>query len=229
MLDRILDALAWRLAVRAERLRDAVAAESLPRFATEPRNLHIALPCTIANPERIVMGDDVWLGPGSRLIAMRSYPGIATRHPERPAPQQTFASRLQIGSRVTATAALQVTAHVEVTIEDDVLFASNVLVADGTHGFATPDEPYKYQPLGGLAPVRIGRGSWIGQNVVVMPGVTIGELAIVGANSVVTRSIPPRTIAVGAPARVVKRWDEVRRAWVSGTDADPDDSAGRAG
>ena len=228
MLHRILDALAWRLAVRAERLRDAVAAESLPRFATEPRNLHIALPRTIVSPERIVMGDDVWLGPDSRLIAMKSYPGPATRHPERTAPPQTFASRLQIGSRVTATAALQITAHIEVTIEDDVLFASNVLVADGTHGFATPDEPYKYQPLGSLAPVRIGRGSWIGQNVVVLPGVTIGELAIVGANSVVTRNIPPRTIAVGVPARVVKRWDEAGRAWVPVVDGGADDSVGRA-
>jgi len=66
-----------------------------------------------------------------------------------------------------------------------------------------------------VAPVRIGRGAWLGQNVVVMPGVTIGELAVVGANSVVTRDVPPRTIAVGVPARPVKVWDDGARAWRS--------------
>jgi acetyltransferase-like isoleucine patch superfamily enzyme len=70
-----------------------------------------------------------------------------------------------------------------------------------------------------IAPIVIKRGCWIGQNVVVMPGVTIGELSIIGANSVVIGNIPPRSIAVGAPARVIKTWDATARAWVPVTSA----------
>ena len=73
--------------------------------------------------------------------------------------------------------------------------------------------PYKYQGIGRVAPVRIGRGAWIGQNVVISPGVTVGPLAIVGANAVVTRDVPAGCIALGTPARVVRRWDPDRGSW----------------
>jgi len=214
VLRRIRDRLLVRLAVMTERHRDAIAAQLLPRFANSPTNVRISLPRTIVNPHRIYMGNDVWLGPNSLLMALERYPGVALRHPDRPEPLQTFESKLTIGNRVTATSALQVSAHLEVTIEDDVLFASNVFISDGTHGYANANEPYKWQPIGRMAPITIKRACWIGQNVMVMPGVTIGELSIVGANSVVTRSVPARSIAVGAPARVVKSWDEARQEWV---------------
>jgi len=48
---------------------------------------------------------------------------------------------------------------------------------------------------------------------VILPGVTIGEYSIIGANSVVTKSIPPRSIAVGAPAKVIKQWDDKSDRW----------------
>ena len=62
-------------------------------------------------------------------------------------------------------------------IEDDVMFAANVIVMDALHGFENASVPYKYQPMWRAAPVRIGKGCWIAQNVVVMPGVSIGELS----------------------------------------------------
>jgi acetyltransferase-like isoleucine patch superfamily enzyme len=215
VLRRIRDRLVARLAVLIERHRDAVAAELLPRFANTPANLHISLPRTIANAHRMYLGDEIWLGPNSLLLALERYPGTPLRHPDRPGNLQTFEPRLTIGNRVTATAALQISVHLAVTIEDDVLFASNVFISDGTHGYENATEPYKYQPLGHLAPVTIKRGSWIGQNVMILSGVTIGELSIIGANSVVTRSVPPRSIAIGTPARVVKSWDEPSRTWIA--------------
>ena len=55
---------------------------------------------------------------------------------------------------------------------------------------------------------------WIGEHVVIMSGVDIGEMSIIGANSVVTKSIPPRSIAVGAPAKVIRKWDDSKGGWV---------------
>ena len=66
-----------------------------------------------------------------------------------------------------------------------------------------------------VLPVSIGRGCWIGEHVVIMPGVTIGEFSIVGANSVISTDIPPRSIAVGSPGKVVKTWSEKDSQWVN--------------
>lgn len=217
MVRRVRQGLLRRLATwlgsLIEDVQSAAAREALPRFGNRPRNLRIDLPRRIINPERMFLGDDVWLGPGSLLNALTHYPTAATRHSERDLPIQVFDSRITIGNRVTSTAALQIGAHRDVTVEDDVMFAANVSITDGLHGYDNADEPYKYQMIGRISPILIKRGSWIGQNVVILPGVTIGECAIVGANSVVTRSVPDRSIAVGAPARVVKVWDELTRAW----------------
>jgi acetyltransferase-like isoleucine patch superfamily enzyme len=214
VLSRIRNRLLRRLAIAMDGLRDDIGAELMPRFANVPARLYVGAPRTIVNPERIFIGDDVWLGPNTQLIAMTTYPGSEICPPHRPHRLQSFESRLTIGDRVTATSALQVTAHLAVTIEDDVLFAANVFIADATHGYERADEPYKYQALGHLAPVTIKRGCWIGQNVVVLPGVTIGEFCVIGANCVVTQDVPARSIAVGAPARVVKSWDETSRQWI---------------
>lgn len=210
---RAMGRLVRWLGVSFERFRSELATTGLPRFANAPQGLRIEPPRTIVNPLRIYVGDHVYLGPGSLLIAVTSYPGPSIRPPGFAGPVQRFEPTIRIGHRVTATAGLQVAAHDTVTIEDDVLFATNVNVTDGFHGYATADEPYKYQPIWKIAPIRIGRGCWIGQNVVIHPGVTVGELSIVGANSVVTTSLPARCIAVGAPARVIKRWDDARGAW----------------
>ena len=198
---------------RLHRMSEGYVESDLPAFANAPKNLRIALPRRIHGAACFEFGDDVSLGPGSFLNAQTHYPTEAMQHPRRPAPVQHFQPKISIGHRVTATAALTIAAMKSVVIEDDVMFAANVMVSDGMHGFQHANEPYKFQPMWRIAPVVIGRGSWIGQNVVVMPGVTIGALCIVGANSVVTRSIPPHCIAFGNPAKVVKRWDETVQRW----------------
>jgi len=190
--------------------------EDLPRFANAPKNLKIEKPRRVlCDTRRVFVGDDVGFGPGLLLMTIEQYPTTPMQNPEGPARfRQVFDPRITIGNRVTATSNLTISAMQDITIEDDVMFSSNVFICDGFHGYENANEPYKYQKMGRIAPIAIKRGCWIGQNVVVMPGVTIGELAIVGANSVVTRNIPPRSIAVGAPARVIKRWDENIGKWV---------------
>jgi acetyltransferase-like isoleucine patch superfamily enzyme len=194
---------------------EAVAEADLPRFANNPKNLRIERPRRLLSTHRIYVGDDVSIGPGALLVPQVRYPSSVMRHPEKQLAVQAFDSKIVIGNRVTSTGMLTIAAIQEVTIEDDVMFASNVLVSDGMHGFENANEPYKYQKMWKITPVLIKRGCWIGQNVVIMPGVTIGELSIIGANSVVTKNIPDRCIAIGAPARVVKTWDEHAQTWIS--------------
>ncbi len=186
----------------------------LPQFSNSPKNLRIELPRRIASPECFWFGDDVSIGPGSFLVGQTYYPSEVMRHPTREQRLQRFDPRIVIGHRVTATGGLTLAALRSITIEDDVMIAGNVFISDGSHGFEDVDMPYKYQPMGRIAPVTIKRGCWIGQNVSIMPGVTIGEMAIIGANSVVTRDVPARSIAAGTPARVLKRWDPSTRTWL---------------
>lgn len=216
--------LSRRLALVASRWLHSADAllehATLPRFATPAPGLTIRLPREIENPERIAIGRDVKLGPGSVLRARTEGPGSWLAHPEGEHLAQRFDGRITIGDRVTATAGLQLVAHAHIIVEDEVMFAANVYVSDGLHGMARGDVPYKYQGIARIAPICIGYGSWIGQNAVIMPGVTIGRLCVVGAGSVVTRSIPDGSVAVGAPAKVIKRWEG--GAWRAVTDAEAD-------
>jgi acetyltransferase-like isoleucine patch superfamily enzyme len=214
MIRKIIRLFITRLSIMVHAADAAVAKRTLPRFGNEPKGLRIDLPRRIVNPQRMRLGDDIRLGPGSFLMALTQYPTVSMQGPNHRRFEQFFDSEIVIGDRVTATGALQVTAHKKIIIENDVLFASNIFISDGTHGYETPREPYKYQPIWKISPIVIGEGSWVGQNVVILPGVTIGPFSIIGANSVVTKSIPGKCIAAGNPARVRKRWNEVEQAWV---------------
>lgn len=90
-----------------------------------------------------------------------------------------------------------------IIIEDNVLIGSGVHVYVSNHNFdlfhPVIDQGHS-KPKG----VKIRRGCWIGSNVIILPGVEIGENSVVGSGSVVTRSIPPGVVAVGVPARVIK-------------------------
>jgi len=203
------------LGSRLHDVEDAVAAATLPRFATAAPGLVIKRPRELSHPERISVGRDVKLGPNCVLKVQTRYPGGWLRHPDGAHVEQTFDAVIEIGDRVTATSGLQVTAFERVTIEDDVLFAANVFIADGTHGMARGDVAYKYQGIERVAPVHIERGAWIGQNVMLMPGVRIGAFAVVGANSVVRDDVPGSCVAVGTPARVIRRWDAGTERWLA--------------
>lgn len=202
-----------RLGVLLEQAQDEVAQATLPLFAAPTRDVTIKLPREIKNPERITLGERVRLGPGSVLKASTSFPGSWLEHPEGRHREQSFDPRIVIGRGVTATSALQVVAFDRIDIEDDVMFAANVFICDGLHGYGSAEVPYKYQGIAPVAPIRIGAGSWIGQNVVVLPGVSIGRQCLIGANSVVTKDVPAQSIAVGVPAKVIRRWDEGAGDW----------------
>ncbi len=107
----------------------------------------------------------------------------------------------------------------KVEIGNNVLIASRVFIADHNHGRfdsnSDVDGPYEIpvnRPLQ-VKPVQIGDNVWIGESVCILPGVTIGDGAVVGAGAVVTRDIPPRCVAAGNPARVIRRYNETTHRW----------------
>jgi acetyltransferase-like isoleucine patch superfamily enzyme len=89
-----------------------------------------------------------------------------------------------------------------IRIGRDVLLANDVQLICGNHTFARHDIPIRAQPLAG-APIIIEDDVWLGASVIVLGGTTIGKGSVVGAGAVVTRSLPPYSIALGIPARVV--------------------------
>lgn len=91
-----------------------------------------------------------------------------------------------------------------ITIEDDVMLGSGVHIYVHNHRFDDVTRPIIDQGHYASRPVRIARGAWVGAASVLLPGVTIGENAVVGAGSVVTRDVPAFTVAAGNPAKVLK-------------------------
>lgn len=100
-----------------------------------------------------------------------------------------------------------------IVIEDYVLTADKVYISDNLHGYEDISLPILKQPIIQNNTVTIGEGSWLGEHVCVM-GANIGKHCVIGANSVVTKDIPAYSIAVGSPARVIKRYDFERNAWL---------------
>lgn len=94
-----------------------------------------------------------------------------------------------------------------ITIEDGVMLGSGVHIYVSNHRFDDPTKPIIDQGHTESRSVLLRKGCWIGANVSIMPGVEIGENAVIGAGSVVTKSIPPRVLAVGSPAKVIRSID----------------------
>ena len=113
-------------------------------------------------------------------------------------------ARVRIGEGTFLNIAVMVAAVELVEIGSHCMFANGCFVTDGNHRFDDPDKPVTWQGFSTKGPTRVGDNVWCGANVVITSGVTIGERCVIGANSVVTTDLPPRSIAAGAPARVLR-------------------------
>jgi len=96
----------------------------------------------------------------------------------------------------------------EIIIEDDVLIGSGVHFYVSNHRFESTTVPIYNQGHHESKGIIVKKGSWIGANAIILPGVTIGENSVVGAGSIVTRNVPDFSVAVGNPARVIKKMAE---------------------
>lgn len=121
-------------------------------------------------------------------------------------------STLLIGDNCEFGDNTHIVALEKVKIGNDVLVASKCFISDTSHGCYTgkiqdsPDTKPKSRKLY-TSPVKIGNRVWIGDNVSVLAGVSIGDGCIIGANSVVNKDIPDHCIVAGVPAKIIKKWD----------------------
>lgn len=133
--------------------------------------------------------------------------------PEKPPP------RLVLGARFCASERLHIACSNRVEIGVDCLLGSGVHITDHNHGGykgklqCRPEEAPIKRPLVSSGSVVIGDRVWIGDNCVIIGPARIGDGAIIGANSVVLSNVPPDVIVAGAPARIIKRYNQLTGQW----------------
>ena len=147
----------------------------------------IAPPVRIKGVNRIAVGSGVFVDSRCRLHVEGDGKHVA----------------IEIGDGASIGSHAMLTAVKSIRIGKREAFGHNDYVSDHSHGFAELDVPVVDQELTKVRPVEVGDGAWLGQNVVVLPGVRIGRGAVIGANSVVNIDVPDGGLAVGAPARLI--------------------------
>lgn len=133
--------------------------------------------------------------------------------------ERRYSPRISIGNNVIVNDDVHIAATNYISIGDNVLMASRIFISDHNHGSyqdsgaSDPEVPPRLRVVSSDKRVIIEDNVWIGEMVSVLPGVVIGRGSVIGGNSVVTRSIPAHSIAIGNPARVIKRFSAAERQW----------------
>jgi acetyltransferase-like isoleucine patch superfamily enzyme len=100
-----------------------------------------------------------------------------------------------------------------ITLGNNILLAQNVLMSGLNHDFEDPSLPIVHQGYS-VKEIVVEDGAWIGAGAIITAGVHIGRNSVVGAGSVVTKDVPPYSVAIGNPAKVVKQYDFELKKWV---------------
>lgn len=178
------------------------------RFFLGQKNIHIDPSSRVLGLKCINIGKEFHAGKDFWLEAVMEYNG------------KKLSPQIIIGDNVSFSDFGHVGATNYIKIGNNVLFGSKCYITDHNHGI------YKghYQSPVDIFPIErdlttdgfviVEDNVWIGDNVVIIPNVKIGYGAIIGANSVVTKDVPPYTICVGIPARPIKKWDFEKNIWV---------------
>lgn len=150
---------------------------------------------TLAGLKHVSVGERTVFGEGVIITAWDSYRG------------ESFSPEINIGHDCHFGDRNHITSCNGITIGNSLLTGSNVIITDNSHGTFEEGQldiaPID-RPLVSKGKVIIGDNVWLGNNVGIMPGVTIGDGAVVAANSVVTKDVPPKTMVGGIPARVIR-------------------------
>ena len=164
-------------------------------FKKTGENLNISYPMYLLGGKYITVGECFGCDQRLRLDAYDTFLG------------DKFTPQIKIGNNVSIQKDCHIGAINSVIIGNNVLLASKVYISDHSHGEITKDALLLRPALRKLyskGPVKIEDNVWLGEGVVVLPGVTIGENSIIGANAVVTKSIPKNSVVGGNPARIIR-------------------------
>ena len=167
------------------------------RLKTFGRGSTIKLPCRLDGNSNISVGKRTFIQKNSWLYSV----SINSKVPH-----------LEIGDNCVFGYNNHITCVESVVIGDSVLTANNVFISDNLHSYEDVSRPIIEQPVIFNNKVVIGSGSWLGENVAIV-GASIGDNCVIGANSVVTHDIPDFSVAVGAPARIIKQFDKTQGIW----------------
>lgn len=161
----------------------------------------------IIGPSNIQIGENFYAGKDLWIEAVHSHGDL------------TYSPQIIIKNNVAVNDSVHIAATNYVEIGNNVLMASKIYISDHNHGSYTgeeqsdPETPPNIRPVSYDKRVVIEDNVWLGEFVAVLSGVTIGRGSIIGSNSVVSKSIPPHSIAVGSPARVVKQYNSITKKW----------------
>ena len=167
------------------------------KFKKIGKNTFVESPFVIRGEKYMTVGNNFNARKRLQLEAFDTHNGVC------------FHPQIIIGDRVSINYDVHIGAINKIIIEDDVLIASKVFIADHSHGkieAACLEIPPQKRILYSKGPVHIKQRTWIGEGVVIMPNVTIGENCIIGANSVVTKDVPDNCVVAGNPATLLKRF-----------------------
>jgi len=154
-------------------------------------------------PGRITLGHRVFVGQYAYLDGQTSYLRLGNDvHLARFCTLRAGEHGITVHDGVGINTRCYLDGNGGLEIGADALLSPGVQVITGNHVFSDPDTPVRFQGTA-YGKVTIGQDCWLGTNVIVLPGVTIGDGAVVGAGAVVTKDIAPGAIAVGVPAKVV--------------------------
>ena len=173
------------------RVRDKAFSVSISgAFADFGSHTVIQMPVRLAGEARISIGSGIFIGAASWLQAIGDSPDVA----------------ITIGDGTSIAGNCVISAASSDRIQQRLAIARGTYMAEHSHAYDQPRVAIADQGIADIAPVEIGDGAWIGENAIVSPGSTIGAGAVIGANSVVTGAIPPHSLAIGIPARVIRRF-----------------------
>ena len=163
------------------------------------KDIHIGKDFSIIGPRNISIGNSFYAGRNLKLQTWEKYNGEDTG----------VKPSLEIGNNVSIMDNALISCMNSISIGDGVLFGDNVLICDNSHGNLNDISELHISPifrrLYSKKGIIIGKNVWIGRNACIMPGVTIGDGVIIGANAVVTKDIPAYCVAVGVPAKIIKK------------------------
>lgn len=154
----------------------------------------------------VKLGKGVYIASGAELVAQRNEEIMIGDNGFilRGSMLYPYGGRIAIGKNVGINPYCVIYGMGGVTIGDDVMIATSCVIVSANHNYERTDIPMNLQGVN-CKGVRIGNDVWLGARVVVLDGVEIGDGSIIGAGSVVSKRVPPFSIAAGVPARVIKK------------------------